>query len=310
MIEPVAFPDPGELPVVDWVSKSIIDVDAAYQRPEDAARAEKIARAFSWSKFGAIVLVPNRETPDRYVVIDGQHRVAAAKLHPLVDNLPAVIMPSVTGTAAEATSFIGLNAERKSVNTLELFHARRAAGDEDVQTVDQVLARAGVTVPRYPGAKYKPGETVAVGVIQALIGRRGAMRARQCLEVLAKAGCTPIAGNQIKAVEQLMFDPEFAGTVDADDLTSVVQEMGAAAETEAKRFAATHCIPLWKALASTWFQKCRKRRAPVSPAPASLAKPAPKYAPPVVSSDRRSLTGRAFGDPEPGRSALDQRKQA
>lgn len=326
MSEPDTLPDPGEVPVLDWISKELIDVDHAYQRPEDQARAEKIARSFSWSKFGAIVVVPK---PDgRYAILDGQHRAAAAKMHPMVDHLPAVLMPSVHGVTAEANSFIGLNAERKAVSGLELFHAKLAAGDEDAVTLDQVAQRAGVTVPRYPGSN-NPGETIAVNAIQALIGRRGAMRARQFLEILAKAELAPITANQIKAVEHLMSDPEFAGQVDGEDLTRVVVEMGPAAEHEAKRFAATHCVPLWKGLASTWFQKCRKRRAPVqkpidgAPAAPSKERAKPKGVPTPLTSMLRSeiaeraaavarrpqsVTGSVMGDPAPGRSALDQRR--
>lgn len=327
-----AFPDPGELPVVDWISKDVIDVDPAYQRPEDAARAEKIAHAFSWSKFGAVVVVPSKEAEGRYSIIDGQHRAAAAKMHPAVTLLPAVIMPAVKGTAAEATSFIGLNAERKQVNGLELFHAKRAAGDEDVQTVDQVLARAGIAVPRYPSAKYEPRQTIAVGVIQAMIGRRGAMRAREFLEILAKAELAPITGNQVKAIELVMTDDEFAGWIEPDELTSTIASLGEAAETEAKRFAATHCVPAWKGLANVWFQKARKRRTQVKPAAPAPARPKalPSPLPGLVRTStvqrvssmpgrtviphriasEKNVTASVMGDPPAGRSALDQRKAA
>ena len=336
MTEPATFPDPGELPVVDWISKGLIDVDAAYQRGEDTARAEKIAKAFSWSKFGAIVVVPKG---DRYAVIDGQHRAAAAKMHPGIDNLPAVIMPSVQGTAAEATSFIGINAERKQISGLELFHAKRATGDEDVQTIDQVLSRTGITVPRYPSARYEPRQTIAVNVIHAVIARHGAMRARQYLEILANADLAPITGSQIKAVELLMTDDEFAGWIDPEELTSTVKAMGALADTEAKRFAATHCVPTWKGLANVWFQKARKRRTPVREPEIGGSKPAPvpvkaKGVPENLASLVRpqiaqrgaqvvartvtphrlpsagNVTASIMGDPPAGRSALDQRRSS
>jgi hypothetical protein len=257
MTEAPTFPNPGELPVVDWIAKDLIDVDHAYQRPEDAARAEKIARSFSWSKFGAIVVVP--KDGGRYAVIDGQHRAAAAKLHPLVDNLPAVIMPTVQGVVAEAASFIGLNADRKAVSGLELYHAKLAAGDEDSQTIDQVVQRAGVRIPKHPG-DYKPRDTVAVGAIQAAIGRRGAMRARQYLEILAKSDLAPISATHIKAVEHLLTADEFGGVIEGEDLTATILAMGAAAEAEAKMFSATHRCPAWKGLASVWFQRCKRRR--------------------------------------------------
>lgn len=343
----VDFPDPGELPVVDWVSKHLLDVDPAYQRPEDKARAEKIARGFSWSKFGAVVLVPREG--GRYAIVDGQHRAAAALLHPLVDNLPAVIMPTVKGASAEAASFIGINAERRGVNGLEMYHARLAALDEDAQTVKAVLDRAGVSVPRHPGTKAVR-ETIAVNVVAAIVGRRGAMRARQFLDILVKAECAPITANQLKAVELLSTAAEFAGTFDDDDLAATIKSMGEAAETEARRFAATHCVPQWKALGSVWFQKVRKRRAPApSTAPermhvGKIAAPARHEAQPsaagtgrasagtaapprtaaevaaakVIPADltsllprapmRTSVTASISGDPEPGRSALDQRR--
>ncbi len=311
------LPDPGELPVVDWVSKHLIDVDHAYQRPEDAARAEKIARAFSWSKFGAVVLVPKG---DRYAIIDGQHRAAAAKLHPLVEHLPAVIMPSVQGVEAEATSFIGLNAERKAVSGLELHHARLAAGDPDAQTLADVVRRAGARIPKNPG-DYKPGDTIAVAALQALIGRHGAMRAREYLEILVRAECCPVQANQLKAVECLMSDPEFRGQVDGEDLTSVVKTMGAVAEHEGKRFAATHCVPFWKGLASTWFQKCKKRRPAAAIAPnrspevsnrlATAAAPQRfRTIVPNAMPMQRNVTAAVAGDPAPGRSALDQKRTA
>lgn len=314
----VAYPDPGEVPVIDWIAKHLIDVDHSYQRPEDAARAEKIARSFSWSKFGAIVVVP--KDGGRYAVIDGQHRAAAAKLHPLVDNLPAVIMPMVQGVVAEAASFIGLNADRKAVSGLELYHAKLAAGDEDSQTIDQVVQRAGIRIPKHAG-DYKPRDTVAVAAIQAIIGRHGAMRARGLIEILAKAECAPITANQLKAVECLMCDPEFRGQVDGEDLTSVIVAMATSIDHEAKRFSETHRVPLWKAMASTWFGKCKRRRAPARGVPGDLAglvrpeiaQRAAQVAMRTITPHRLpsagNVTAAVVGDPEPGRSALDQRRQ-
>src|SRR5690606_13003154 len=118
--------------------------------------------------------------------------------------------------------------------------------------------RAGVRIPKYTGTGFKVGDCVAIGAIQAVINRRGAMRARQVLEVLAKSDLAPISGNHIKAVEALLLDPEFG--VEGEDVTATIISMGGAAEAEAKRFAATHCCPVWKGLASTWFRRCRKRR--------------------------------------------------
>jgi hypothetical protein len=250
------IPDPGEVPVLDWLDVSLLDVDALYQRPEDEKRVAKIAEGFRWDRFGALVVAPKEG--GRFSIIDGQHRARAAQLHPSVTVVPAVII-TADGVAEEAASFVGINAERKNTSALELFFAHLATGDEDAETVRQVCDRAGIRIPKHPQV-YKPGDCIAVAAIQAMIGRRGAMRARQLLEILAKAELAPITATHIKAVEHLMTAEEFCGVIEGEDLTATILAMGTAADAEAKRFAATHGCPAWKGLASTWFQRCRKRR--------------------------------------------------
>jgi hypothetical protein len=102
---------------------------------------------------------------------------------------------------------------------------------------------------------------MAVVAIGALIGRRGALVARQMLDVLATAACAPVTAAQIKAVETLLSDPEFRGEIEPGDLTTVIIAMRGEAEREAKLFAAAHKVPLWRALAIVWFRrKPRGRR--------------------------------------------------
>lgn len=196
----------------------------------------------------------------RYHVSDGRHRLAAAKRHPSITRVPAVIVKA-DNIQSEASIFVDINAGRKNVSALELFFAKLAADDEDAETIRQVTDRAGVRIPKYPSAGYRPGDCIAIAAIQAIIGRRrGAMRARQYLEILAKADLAPITASHVKAVEHLMTAEEFGGQIEGEDLTATILALGAAAEAEAKRFAATHGCPTWKGLASTWFQRCRKRR--------------------------------------------------
>lgn len=256
MTEPTNTPDPGEVPVLDWLDVNLLDVDPLYQRPEDEKRVNKIASGFRWDRFGALVVAPKEG--GRYSIIDGQHRARAAQLHPGVSLVPAVII-TADGVSEEAASFVGINAERKNTSALELFFAHLATGDEDAETVRQVCDRAGIRIPKHPQT-YKPGDCIAVAAIQSLVGRRGAMRARQYLEILTKGELAPITATHIKAVEHLMTADEFGGVIEGEDLTATIVTMGTAADADAKRFAATHGCPLWKGLTSTWFQRCRKRR--------------------------------------------------
>lgn len=59
-----------------------------------------------------------------------------------------------------------------------------------------------------------------------------------------------------------MTDPEYCEAFDPEDLTREIETAGATAENEAKVFAATHKVQFWKALASVWFKKTKKRRQP------------------------------------------------
>lgn len=257
MTDVIDFKDPGEVPALDWIDKGLIDIDPAYQRGLDEARAQKIALGFAWDTFGAVVVAPKEG--GRYSIIDGQHRLAAAKLHPMVSVVPAIVIAAI-GTAAEAGSFVGINADRKNVSALDLFWAMLAAEDEDALTVSQVVARAGVTICRHPASAYKPAETIAVSAIRSVVDNRGALRSRTILEVLAKAGSAPITGTQVRAAELLLTDDEFRHEVDAEVLVDSLSGNEEAIAVEAKAFAKTHRMTAARAFASVWFRRTRKRR--------------------------------------------------
>lgn len=313
------LPDPGEVPALDWIDKTLITVDPLYQRPLDTERAATIARSFSWRSFGALVVVP---AGDGYHVTDGQHRLEAAKLHPKVTHVPAVIVQAET-IQAEAGMFVDINKHRKNVSGLELFFAELAAETGNAADTLKAANAAGIRIPKYPGS-YRANDTIAVGALQALVTNYMDGKVQQILTTVAAADFKPITATQIKAVECLLTDREFAAQIESDDLAALLKSVGTTLDGEAKRFAATHCVPLWKALANVWFQKCKKRRQPAksdSPAPSSgkvpLSRPlirpeiaarAAELAASNAPLPRQNVTASVFGDPAPGRSALDQRK--
>ncbi|MET3925960.1 DUF6551 family protein [Devosia sp. 2618] len=255
----ITFRDPGEVPALDWLDKTLIDIDSTYQRGLDEGRVQKIVDWFAWDSFGAIVVAPAAD--GRFHAIDGQHRLEAAKRHPKVSVVPAIII-TATGTAAEAETFVNVNGARKNVSPLEMYWAQLASGDPEAETVKQVCERAGLKLMRYPGSngKYSGSETVAIAALRSLIDKRGAMRARQVLEVVAKADLRPVTALQIKAAELLMLDPEFCNDVEPEAITDAIRGNALGLDTEAGAFAATHRLPKVKAFASVWFKKCRKKR--------------------------------------------------
>lgn len=237
-------------------------VDETYQRQISERSLELIRRIvaqWDWRRFKPPVVA---ETEDGLVVLDGQHTAIAAATHPGVARIPVMVVTAVD-RAAQAKAFVGHNKDRLGITQMQMHHAALAAGDEDALTIDQVCQRAGVTVLRNApgGGVFKPGETVAVHGIGALINRRGAQKARIILQVLAEARCAPVSAAQIKSVEMLLHDEEYRDAVAPADITSAILALGiGAAEQEAKVFAAAHKVPIWRALGVVIFRRARRGR--------------------------------------------------
>ncbi|MEY9782251.1 hypothetical protein [Sinorhizobium fredii] len=263
---------PTGMPICETVNPSDLFVDPAYQRDiseKGMRQIRRIIESFDWAKFKPpICAYAEHEGETVLKVLDGQHTAIAAASNPHVSSIPVMIVEA-EDTVAQAKAFIGQNTERLGVTKLQLHQAALAAADEDAQTLELVCQRAGVTVLKRPGSYSSTNarETIAITSIEALIHRRGPVLSRQILEVLANAERGPLTAPQIKAVELLMTDPEYADKFQAEDLTEAIVDLLFTAEEEAKLLAVTHKISFWKALAITWFRKCKKRRqAPVKAA--------------------------------------------
>lgn len=259
-IEPSAADTPP--PVFEWVDPCELKVDETYQRnlsERSVSLIRKIVGNWDWRRFKPPVVA--RSADGGFEVIDGQHTAIAAASHPGVPIIPVMVVEAVD-MESRATAFLGHNRDRITLTAPQLHAAAVAAGDEDAVTVMQVCERAGVRILKSPpgNGAFKPRETLAVSSIRALVNRRGAMRARQVLEVLASAECAPISAGGIKAVEMLLHDAEYAGAVDPGDLATAIRALGSAADQEAAVFAAAHGVQKWRALAVVLFRRARRGR--------------------------------------------------
>jgi hypothetical protein len=74
------------------------------QPAQGAAHINRILRGFNWNRYQPIVVT--EQDDGRYAVIDGQHRLEAAKKHPLIDSLPCYIIdaPDLAAQAARSSS--------------------------------------------------------------------------------------------------------------------------------------------------------------------------------------------------------------
>jgi hypothetical protein len=245
-------------PVVQSVDPTTLLVDESYQRnlsERSVKLIRKIVADWDWRRFKPPVVA---KIDGALHVLDGQHTAIAAATHPKITTIPIMIVKA-DNVEERARAFLGHNRDRIIVTATQMFVAAVAAGDESAVTVSQVCERAGVVILKNPpGRPFKPCETMAVAAITALVNRRGALLARQIVEVLSKANCAPITAGQIKAAEMLIKDVEYAGQVSLEDLTTTIISTRDTAEQEAKVFAAAHDVPAWKALGITWF-KARPR---------------------------------------------------
>lgn len=251
-------PIPTAPPLTEWMAPGDLLIEAAYQRdlsPKSMDLIKRIAERWDWRRFKPPVVAWSERG---FEIIDGQHTAIGAATRG-IDKIPVLVVEAADLTD-RASAFVGHNQDRLAITPIQMHQAKLAAGDEDALTAQQVIDKAGATlvISAYGARGWKPGETVAITTIDQLARKRGAMRARQVVELLVKAHAAPVSAAAIKAVDMLMFKPEFA-EIDLEHLPTAIIQAGDV-EKEAKLDAKTHCIPAWEAMGRIWFRKCRKTR--------------------------------------------------
>lgn len=247
-------------PQLRLVVPASLSVDEQYQRglSERSIRLiRKIVAEWDWRAFKPPVVV---EVEGRLDVIDGQHTAIGAVTHGGIALIPVLVVEA-EARSARANAFVRHNRDRIQVTPTQLHNAMVAAGDDEAVTIAQVCERAGVTILRNPPsfARFKTGETLAITTVRSLVSRRFAKGAREVLEICVKAGLAPVTAASIKAVEHLLFSPEYKGDIDPDRIVLVLSAHASTIEDEAARFAAERKVPLWRALASVIYMNRRKK---------------------------------------------------
>ena len=136
-------PQRGTLPVLQYCTPDQLGVDPLYQRDLDARSRQlinRIAGNWDWNLFQPLVVA--RRDDGRLFVVDGQHRLAAARLRRDVMQLPCVIFASAA-PAEEADVFVKLNQERRPLSAYALYNAALATGDEAAIALDTILRQTG-----------------------------------------------------------------------------------------------------------------------------------------------------------------------
>lgn len=251
------------MPVYKVLPLDVLRVDECYQRElnrKSLQLIKKIVNEWSWNAFKPLIVARDGAF---YDIIDGQHTAVAAATHGGIPALPAMVVEANT-QIEQADSFARQNRDRIRVSPLQLHFADLAAGKDAALLLQEVCEAAGVVVLRYaPHASkgFEAGQTISVQAIDALIKRITAREAIRVLSVCTRARCKPVSALYIRAVERLLFDPEYRGQFTEDKLVKILTNHAGELEDEASRFAAEHRTTNWRALASVINMRSHRRRA-------------------------------------------------
>lgn len=176
----------GAPPSIEWIGVGQLAVDNSYQRSTEAKDSRKhiraIAERWDW-RLCAPLTVSRRE--DGLFVIDGQHRLEAARMRGDIPHLPCTIA-RFSSIAEEAGCFVSVNMARKRTTPLDNFRASLASGCEDAIAVQRLIREAGLSLATTTNPTcWLPGQIAGPGAIMSARRRYG--------ETLVMAALTDIA---------------------------------------------------------------------------------------------------------------------
>lgn len=180
-------PPLGRMPVLQFCAPGELAVDESYQRGLEDSRSRdlirKIAQHWNWDLCQPLVV--SRRGGSLYV-IDGQHRLEAARQRGDIAQLPCVVL-DYASAADEAASFVHLNQQRKPLNKLDLFRAAVASEDVQAKAIAGALAAAGLSLaPHTNHTAWQPGMVSNIGGIERAWTRDGPEVTERALAALAE----------------------------------------------------------------------------------------------------------------------------
>ncbi|MGX7926479.1 DUF6551 family protein [Tsuneonella sp. HG094] len=227
-------PPLGRMPVLQFAMPGELAIDAAYQRSiaasESQALIRRIAQHWNWDLCQPLVVsrrvIPASSTEgvgerEQLYVIDGQHRLEAAKLRGDIAQLPCVI-GSYACAADEAASFVHLNQQRRALNAMDLFRAALASEDPTASAIVGALTDASLSLaPHSNHTAWKPGMVSNIGGIQREWRRWGETVCRAALRVLGSA-----FPGEVLQYAGTIFPGIVAACRAGDDETQLIAKLG------------------------------------------------------------------------------------
>lgn len=179
----------GMPPSVEMRGPHELHLDDSYQRSTDNGGSRALIRkiALGWDWRMCLPLVVSKRDDGSLWVIDGQHRLAAAKMRGDIPYMPCVV--GIYGSVAdEAAMFVAMNRARKPMNRLDDFHAAIASGDSEAIEIADLITGAGFTVSRKTGSQsWVPGEVAFTSAISKVLRKHGAKVCADALQIMQAA---------------------------------------------------------------------------------------------------------------------------
>jgi hypothetical protein len=185
----MAFSPPiGDPPSIELLPLGRLMIDETYQRSIATQTSQsligRIAQQWDWRL--CVPLLVSRRAEGLYV-IDGQHRLEAARRRPDIPYLPCCV--SEYGSPAdEAATFVAANRKRRAVGRIDTFRAALLAGEPSAVAIVELLKRAGLRLAKSTSANnLQPGEVNAVGALERALSTHGQALLGRVLQDLACA---------------------------------------------------------------------------------------------------------------------------
>lgn len=140
-------------------------VSGEYQRPVEELRASRIALDYKPEKMGAVLLSDRGNGV--FAVLDGQHRVAAARKLG-IEKVHAEVLSGLT-LEQEADYFRFQNENMVSLRPIDRFRAGVCAKDPHYLTIKAILDKHGYTVAR----ETAPHRIAAVNTLSRIVQIHG-----------------------------------------------------------------------------------------------------------------------------------------
>ena len=168
-----AVPQDQPYPILQYVEIDQLVIDTRYQRElgnRNRDAIQRIADNFDWMQFSPVLIAPTDH--GGFAVIDGQHRVHAAKLCGLT-RVPAQIV--MASAAQQARAFAGVNSKVVPMTGHQVYRAALVAREPWAERCRDLVEDTGCTLATAnPSAKdRKPRVIYQIGTVRKMVVERG-----------------------------------------------------------------------------------------------------------------------------------------